>query len=260
MAVELIVGDKVKGESKNAIIACNDYLRMGPTRSLRTLEAQYRETSLNLAPTISIGTLNDWSKKFGWQERAEIYDAAIEAEKIEAEKARQRAMAERRKAIMEEGVALDFERVERLKRLADFLEAQVFYEPQVDEQAARLIGIAGLLGLADEVENKDDLSDIARIILAKLDANDPSAKYPHVWARDVRALAGGKTVDIVRFNSALLAELRATLDDIAKETGGRRQRTVVENIDYGKLTDEQLARIAAGEDPVQVILSEFTSS
>src|SRR5690554_2428685 len=116
--VELLVGERVAGESKNAIIACNDYLRMGPRRSLRLLEAQYRERARNLAPTHSVGVLNSWSSKYGWQARAEAYDAQIEAEKDA-----------QRKAVMAEGLALDFERVRKLVRLAEFLEGEIFYQP-----------------------------------------------------------------------------------------------------------------------------------
>lgn len=253
MAVELIAGEKVKGESKKAVIACNDYLRMGPTRSLRSLVARYRESEQRLAPTLSVGTLSNWSTEYGWQDRADAYDAAIEAEKQAAEKERQRAIAERRKTIMEDGAALDFERVSKLKRLADFLEQQIYYEPPSGDEAARLIGVL------DEMSEDDSLTDIARIVMSKLDPNDPKAKYPNVWARDVKALAGGRTVDVVRFNPAILSEFRAVIDDIAKETGGRRQRVVTENIDYSKLTDEQLQRVAAGEDPIQVILSDYSS-
>lgn len=253
MAVELIAGEKARGESKKAVIACNDYLRMGPGRSLRLLLAEYDKNARSITPTRSLGTLGKWSTDYGWQARADHYDAAIEADKQAAEKERQRAIAERRKAIMEDGAALDFERVAKLKRLADFLEQQIYYEPPSGDEAARLIGVL------DEMSEDDSLSDIARIVMSKLDPNDPKAKYPNVWARDVKALAGGRTVDVVRFNPAILSEFRAVIDDIAKETGGRRQRVVTENIDYSKLTDEQLQRVAAGEDPIQVILSDYSS-
>src|SRR5687767_3290978 len=113
---------------------------MGPGRSLAKLCACY-QSAAEAPPTKRLKTLKEWSSTHGWQARAEQYDAAIEAEKQAAEKERQRQIAERRKAIMEEGVALDFERVEKLKRLAAELEAQIFYQPQVNEKAADLIGI-----------------------------------------------------------------------------------------------------------------------
>lgn len=253
MAVELIAGEKVKGESKKAVIACNDYLRLGIGRSLEKLHQSYTKAAPVAVPTKHLRVLKGWSSAYGWVERADHYDAALEAEKQAAEKERQRAIAERRKTIMEDGAALDFERVAKLKRLADFLEGQIYYEPPNGDEAARLIGVL------DEMGDDDSLTDIARLVMSKLDPNDPKAKYPNVWARDVKALAGGRTVDVVRFNPAILSEFRAVIDDIAKETGGRRQRVVTENIDYSKLTDEQLQRVAAGEDPIQVILSDYSS-
>lgn len=262
MAVELIVGEKATGESKNAIIACNDWLRLGTGRTLVALVVGYTKTDQNQPPTRSIATLKDWSTKYGWQERAELYDAAIEAEKTAAEKERQRKIAERRKEVMEDGTAFDFERVAMLKKHAQFLEEQIFYQPQVqvdDPDLARRLGIEALLGLAEGESDPDALDELARRIVAKLDPNDPKALYPHVWAQDVKGLAGGRTVEVVRFNSALLSELRATLADIAAETGGRRQRVINENIDYSKFSDEQLQRVAAGEDPIQVILSDYAS-
>lgn len=263
MAVELLAGTKIRGESKTAIIAANDYLRLGPSRSLRKLlELYQRQIADNqlTPPTDKWGTLSGWSVKYHWVERAESYDGAIEAKKNEEEKARQREIAERRKAIMESGVALDFERVERLKRLADFLEAQVFYEPQISDEAAKELGIANLVAAVGDEADDEELNSVARIVLSKLDPNDPKAKYPNIWARDVKALAGGRVVDVVRFNASILAELRATLDDLAKETGGRRQRVINENIDYSKLTEDQLARVSAGEDPIQVILGDYASN
>lgn len=114
--------------------------------------------------------------EFGWAERATAFDATWEARK-NAERA----------AVMEYGLSLDYERVRRLLRLADFLEAQLF----------------------ERGEN---------------------GEYHNVWLPDVKAIGSGEfaeRVDIERFNSALLAEYRAVLDDIAKETGGRIKRADV---------------------------------
>lgn len=259
MDVQLIAGEKVKGEGKNPILACNDFVRMGPGRSLPKLASQYAEMHQTTPPTLSLHTLKKWSTDYGWQERAELYDAEIEAQAQAVEKERQRQRAARRASIMQDGVALDYERVAKLKLLAAELEAQIFYQPTYDPDALRLLRIDGLIGEAEETGDPDELSEIARRILARLDPNDPKNKYPNLWAHDVKGLAGGRTVEVVRFNTALLAEYRAVLAEIAAETGGRRQRTITENIDIdlGKLTEDQLARIKAGEDALQVILSDY---
>lgn len=260
MAVELIAGEKVKGEGKNPIIACDDYLRLGPGRSLPKLLSQYREIPRNTAPTLSLNTLQKWSQNYHWQERADAYDTAIETEKQAADEEQRRKLAAERKAIMQDGVALDFRRVEKLKLLAAEIEAQIFYRPEPDEDALRILGINGLIGDAAETYDPDALSEIARRILAKLDPNDPKNKYPNLWAHDVKGLAGGRTVETVRFNNALLAEYRGILGEIAAETGGRRQRTINIDIDYSKLSEEQLDRILAGEDEIEVVLSGFAKS
>jgi hypothetical protein len=48
-----------------------------------------------------------------------------------------------------------------------------------------------------------------------------------VWLPDVKQIGGGEfaeRVDLIRYNAALDQQFRASLDDIAKETGGRSRR------------------------------------
>lgn len=178
LATELhpLKGQRQSGESNNAVVACNDWLRLGTGRSLSTLLQKYCETLQNAAPTQSINTLQDWSKKFMWAERATEYDADYEAIK-NAE----------RQAVMQYGAALDYDRVQRLKRLLDLLEAQIYER--------------GLEG---------DLHNIWLPDVKQIGSGDSAER-----------------VDIERFNAALLSEYRSTLDDIAKEVGDRRQKTDV---------------------------------
>jgi hypothetical protein len=73
---------------------------------------------------------------------------------------------------------------------------------------------------------------------------------------DVKSIGSGEfaeRVDLVRFNAALLEQFRGTLDDIAQEVGQRKQNSTSLNLDLQGLTDEQLERIANGEDPLKVI-------
>jgi len=167
--VQLLVGQKQKGESSKAIQGCNDYLRMGPGRSLADLARQYREKPQNAA-TQSLNTLQGWSKRYGWSKRAEDYDAALEAAKT--------AYA---LEIMETGIALTYERVRKLKDLADLLFSQLYEESE-----------EGVLH--------------------------------NLWVPDVKQIGSGEyseRVDIERYNSPLIGDIRGVLDDIAKETGGR---------------------------------------
>lgn len=163
--LQLLAGERQQRESSKAVQACNDYLRMGVGRSLRSLLLYWDEQGQTSTPTSNFSTLSEWSRRYGWTERAESYDAEIDQKKTE-----------RANEIMQSGLALFHERVDSLKRLAVFLHK--------------------------EIQETDK-----------------------VWLPDVKQIGGGrdaKRVDIVRFNAPLIGEFRATLDDLAKETGGRK--------------------------------------
>ena len=185
--MSLLAGERQSGESYRAIQACNDYLRMGPGRSLRSLAEHYSGSERNLAPTLSVGTLMGWSERYGWVERAASYDTRLED-----------AKNARAKDIMESGLALAHERVVKLKRLAGFLEEQMMEK-----------GEGGV--------------------------------YHNVWLPDVKQIGSGadaKRVDIERFNQGIISEYRATLDDLAKETGGRVSKQEITGKDGGGLVIE----------------------
>ena len=172
--IRLLAGEAQSGERSAAIQACNDWLRMGPGRSLPMLYSRYTETSQNSPPTQSMGTLKQWSSRYDWSSRADEWDATAE----------DRKNAEYDLA-MQTGLALDYERVNSLKRLALFLEGQIY------ERGA-------------------------------------TGDYHNVWLPDVKVVGygdGAEVVDIERFNGAILQQYRGTLDDIAKETGGRVTKT-----------------------------------
>ena len=114
---------------------------------------------------------------------------------------------------MQNGLAQDFERVNSLKRLACFLEGQIYEK-----------GTTG--------------------------------KYHNVWLPDVKVVGFGENAEVVeieRFNSGLLQQFRGTLDDLAKETGGRVHRQQNATIDLSQLTDSQIDRLAKGEDLYAVL-------
>ena len=109
--VELLAGQRQKSESYKAIQACNDYLRMGPTRSLGKLSGvEWRQMASETWP---IRTLQRWSARYDWQRRAEEYDAQMDA-----------AKTARAQEIMRSGLALAFERVHDLRQLTVFWQIQ----------------------------------------------------------------------------------------------------------------------------------------
>lgn len=175
--IELLSGVRQSGETDNAVIACNDWLRMGSGRSLPALVDQYQEKSDFIKdfkpPSMSIPTLSTWSSRYNWPERATGYDASWE----------QRKNAER-DAVLSIGLALDYERLRKLYRLAAFLEAQIYERD------------------ADDVYYNIWMPDVKSI---------GSGEF-------------AERVDLERFNSALVEQYRKVLEDIAKETGGRVQK------------------------------------
>lgn len=112
---ELLSGQRQSSESDSAVIACNDWLRMGSGRSLPALLEKYADLNQNIPPTASYATLKVWSMQYAWAERAREYDATWEARK-NAE----------REAVLNYGLSLDYERLRKLNRLAALLETQIY--------------------------------------------------------------------------------------------------------------------------------------
>ena len=198
--IQPLAGQRSDQETDAAVSACNDYLRMGPGRSLQGLLDGYRPQSAPKAPpTKRLETLKDWSGRFEWQARAGAYDAEIDRQKTVA-------VAAARKASLESGLALEYERVEKLKKLAADLEQQIFYETTMNAEGDEL---------ADEPNSPERKSGLKVKI------------RPHLWVRDVKQIGGGEyatEVEIFRYNAAIVQDYRGVLDDLAKETGGRKVR------------------------------------
>jgi hypothetical protein len=112
-------GERQKSETDIAVVACNDWLRMGEGRNLRELIDQYQLKATRIKgfkpPTLSYSTIKGWSTAFEWSERASLYDANFEALRNE----------ERQKVFSNELVS-DFGRVRKLVDLAEFLEGQLY--------------------------------------------------------------------------------------------------------------------------------------
>lgn len=161
-----LFGERNEGETDNAVVACNDFLRMGNGRKHQTLLQLYlhKASQGEAVPTTGTRTLYEWSSKHNWAERCSMYDANVEQIKTDVQD-----------KILQSGLAKPNERVLRLKALAEKLEEQVYDEEQL-------------------------------------------------WLKDYKQIGSGKyaeKIEIIRFNSPLVEQFRATLDDLAKETGGR---------------------------------------
>lgn len=209
--IVLLAGTRQAGETVKAVQACNDFLRLGPGRTLSGLAIKYREMP-ECTATKSLNTLQAWSKRYDWAERAGEYDQRLED-----------AKNARAKEIMESGLALDYERVLELKRLAEFLKEQIFTEAPVVEVVTK------------DSKNENDEAPV-QVMIGKTN--------PYVWLRDVKRMGTGKdavTVELIRFNSAILDQFRGVLDDLAKETGGRVAKHEMTGANGGpiEISDEQ---------------------
>lgn len=77
-----------------------------------------------------------------------------------------------------------------------------------------------------------------------------------LWTDQVKSVGAGpgqKIVEYEEFNAAEVSAYRGVLDDIAKEVGDRRTTSTNLNYDMSSFSDDELARIAEGADPSQVI-------
>lgn len=107
-----------KGESARAYQAYLDYREMGIARSLRKLSEMYNNidqyiefckhhsrdtahTSPTDCPTQRLGTLENWSSQWGWQERIEEWQEHLRQEKEKADEQARLNERENRKILLE---------------------------------------------------------------------------------------------------------------------------------------------------------------
>lgn len=98
-------------------------------------------------------------------------------------------------------------------RIADQITLEKAQGVQMREEIMRL-------GLAVDHNRVIELKSMADLLIKELYDNGK------LWVEDVKQIGGGllaEKVTIYRYNSALIDNLRGILDDLAKETGGRKQ-------------------------------------
>ena len=79
-----------------------------------------------------------------------------------------------------------------------------------------------------------------------------------MWLDQVKSIGSGEDsekVEYEEFNTSEISQYRGVLDDIAKETGGRIMNTRNIDLDLTQLTNDQLNRLAQGEDVLSVLLN-----
>lgn len=173
--IELLAGERQKGESYKAVQACNDFLRLGPGRSLVKLYEFYTEkrtkTEKNIQkpPTNSLKTIQGWSGKYNWAKRAESFDETFEEEKTEVYR-----------DVVQETIASKYKRIEELIALYEEIRGEVKHPIIVD-------GVV---------------------------MTHPTTKDPLYY-----------------IDTKVVAQVRGTLDDLAKEVGERIAKSALVNKD-----------------------------
>ena len=201
--LERAVSDDGQRESKRANQALRDYVLMGPARSLRSLRASYVDNPL--APTCAWQTLSKWSVIYNWVDRADCFDDA-QARKQKAE------YDARRREIMETGLALDHERVEKLKQLHTKLDGYLADEDHIWIKDKKSIRVGSSVGMGDG----------GKPIL----------------------IGDYEVIDLVSFNAPLIGKILETIEALAAETGGRVRKT--------ELTGKNGGPIRTTETPVNL--------
>lgn len=206
--LEPATSEKGQIENKRANQALRDYAYLGTSRSFEKLRGHYTggaPGTLRPCPTKSSNTMKKWSLAFAWVERVNRWD--------ELERARAQANYEARRAeIMQTGLALDYERVVKLKRVCEQLD--------------------GYLAQSEKVW----LPDVKSIRVGSSLEATPDGK--------TREIGEYERVELVHFNSALFSQLLAALEALAAETGGRIKRSELTGKDGGPLS---LTEISADE-------------
>jgi hypothetical protein len=85
-------------------------------------------------------------------------------------------------------------------------------------------------GLALVHERTAKLQELAGFLEEQLYELGEEGVYHNVWVPDVKQIGSGEyaeRVDLERFNAAIIQQFRATLDDLASETGGRVKKTAL---------------------------------
>lgn len=196
---------------------------MGAGRSLAKLHQSYIETALNKPPSVHLRTLAGWSTRYHWRARIARQIENDNTIILEQRRQAQEQITEQyRKRHMNEAEALALLADQARGNMADFADVRAQSDLAENPKAALVKNITQHYNQTDRGIGEDKQTELrARIALGLYDAQ--------------RALEM-----ILKHHGSFAAD-------------NKRQNL---NIDMSNLTDDQLNRIANGEDPVNVISSD----
>jgi hypothetical protein len=145
--------------SPRASRALLDYLNLGPGRSLPALVQRYKNQES--PPTRALNTLRMWSSKDDWAARAASFDA-LEAQRISEE------YRAHREALLQTGLALQHERIERLTTWFQKLDALTQSDEAIWIRQVKTLRLEN--GQFERVELRRFNDDLFRLLLGILQA------------------------------------------------------------------------------------------
>jgi len=117
------------------------------------------------------------------------------------------------------------------------------WDSNTDERKTLEYNLAMKNGLALDYERVNSLKGLALFLESQVYEQGETGKYHNVWLPDVKSVGYGENseiVDIERFNAGLIQQFRGTLDDLAKETGGRIAKSELGGIGGGPIQIEDV--------------------
>lgn len=212
--------NRIKGETIKANTALMDYWLMGAGRSLEKLRQSYTKAASEKAPTVHLRTLQEWSSRDHWQARIAqqaANDNALILQKIEDDNAVRLA----------EYQARHMSEAEVIARLSD----------QARGDMGQFAGVRAQTDLAQHPH-----SELVKKITQhynQVEYGTKEDRKTELKARITLELYGAqKALELLGRHYGIFA------------ADNKHQNL---NIDMSDLTDEQLKRIADGEDPLNVI-------
>jgi len=128
----------------------------------------------------------------------------------------------------------------------DWSERAEAYDAELERRKTERAQEIMATGLALEHERVEELKSLYALLRDQLYEQGEDGVLHNLWVPDVKQVGAGEyaeRIDIERYNSALVSDIRGLLDDLAKETGGRMQRMRHEG------TGEGGAIVLVGIDP-----------
>ena len=212
---------RTANETQKANTALMDYWLMGAGRSLEKLRQSYvKSPSSNEPPSVHLRTLQKWSSRYHWQARI--------ARQIENENA---VTLERRRQTLEQ--------IEEQYRQRHMSEAEAL-ALLADQARGNMADFAG-------VRAQSDLADNPKAALVK--------NIVQHYTQTTKGTDEDSEAEIKARIALGLYDAQKALELILKHHGAFAADNKHQNlnIDMSDLTDEQLKRIADGEDPLNVI-------